>query len=87
MVSYGYVKQVPGCRFMVQSRRSLNTSDRCDQTATRPVAETDAKVKCTLIPGDGVGPELCAATREVLSAMQVPIEFEELFLRSVDSGV
>lgn len=30
-----------------------------------------------------MGPELCAATQEVLSAMQVPIDFEELFLSEI----
>lgn len=40
-------------------------------------------MKCTFIPGDGVGPELCSATREVLTAMQVPVEFEELFISQV----
>lgn len=39
------------------------------------------KIKCTLIPGDGVGPELVASVKEVFSAMGVPIEFEELFFR------
>lgn len=68
-------------RYVTSGRRSLTTSENREQTAAKPVAEIDAKVKCTLIPGDGVGPELCVATREVLSAMQVPIEFEELFLR------
>ena len=51
--------------------------------SAKPAAKTETKVKCTLIPGDGVGPELCAATREVINAMNVPIEFEELFLRFV----
>ena len=41
----------------------------------------DKKIKCTLIPGDGVGPELVNSVKEVFSAIGVPIEFEELFLR------
>lgn len=51
------------------------------EQAAKPIAKHHTKVKCTLIPGDGVGPELCAATREVMSAMNVPVDFEELFLR------
>jgi isocitrate dehydrogenase (NAD+) len=46
-----------------------------------PDSKDAAKVKCTLIPGDGVGPELMASTKEILSATGVPVQFEELFLR------
>uniref|UniRef100_A0A6G1SCY9 Isocitrate dehydrogenase [NAD] subunit, mitochondrial n=1 Tax=Aceria tosichella TaxID=561515 RepID=A0A6G1SCY9_9ACAR len=45
------------------------------------------KLKCTLIPGDGVGPELCSAVRSVLSAISVPIEFEEFFLSEVNPSM
>lgn len=44
-------------------------------------SDNEKKIKCTLIPGDGVGPELVASVKEVFSALGVPIEFEELFLR------
>ena len=43
----------------------------------------DKKIKCTLIPGDGVGPELVSSVKEVFGAIGVPIEFEELFLSEV----
>lgn len=57
---------------------------RClSQALQEPVQKPEHKVKCTLIPGDGVGPELCAATRELLNAVEAPVEFEELFLRFV----
>ena len=32
--------------------------------------------KVTLIPGDGIGPEVMSATVRVLEALQVPLEFE-----------
>ncbi|CAG9329309.1 unnamed protein product [Blepharisma stoltei] len=32
--------------------------------------------KLALIPGDGIGPEICSAATEVLSAIHAPIEFE-----------
>lgn len=44
-------------------------------------------LKCTLIPGDGVGPELCLAVRNVLSAISVPIDFEEFFLSEVNPSM
>ncbi|KAI2802748.1 hypothetical protein RDWZM_001038 [Blomia tropicalis] len=43
----------------------------------------DKKIKCTLIPGDGVGPELVSSVKEVFSAIGAPIEFEELFLSEI----
>ncbi|MBI2955907.1 MAG: isocitrate dehydrogenase (NAD(+)) [Acidobacteria bacterium] len=34
--------------------------------------------RVTLIPGDGIGPEVAAATRRILAATGVPIEWEEV---------
>ncbi|KAI1287995.1 putative isocitrate dehydrogenase [NAD] subunit beta, mitochondrial [Halotydeus destructor] len=62
--------------------RSVTTSSVNDGLS-RPVPKHDGKVKCTLIPGDGVGPELCAATRDVLGAMNSPVVFEEMFLSEI----
>lgn len=45
------------------------------------------KLKCTLIPGDGVGPELCLAVKNVLSAISVPIDFEEFFLSEINPSM
>jgi isocitrate dehydrogenase (NAD+) len=60
------------CRSIV-SQQSVKPSE--------PDSKHVAKLKCTLIPGDGVGPELMASTKEILSAIGTPVEFEELFLR------
>jgi len=38
---------------------------------------------CTLIPGDGVGPDLMESAREVLKNLNAPIEFEEFHLSEV----
>jgi isocitrate dehydrogenase len=52
-----------------------------------------SKHRITLIPGDGIGPEVVAAVKSVLSAAEVPIEWEErkagaeVFKRGVASGV
>lgn len=32
--------------------------------------------KCTLIPGDGIGPEISAAVQKIFAAAEVPIEWE-----------
>ena len=37
----------------------------------------------TMIPGDGVGPELMSSVKDVFSVAGVPVDFEEMFIRSV----
>jgi isocitrate dehydrogenase len=51
------------------------------------------KVLCTLIPGDGVGPECVAATQKIIEAAGVTLEFEvrhageSVFKQGIPSGV
>lgn len=63
----------------------LPTHQQQQESATK--LNQGTKLKCTLIPGDGVGPELCSAVRSVLSAISVPIEFEEFFLSEVNPSM
>lgn len=46
--------------------------------------EQEGKTKCTLIPGDGVGPELVVSVQQVFKAANVPVEFEPYFLSEVN---
>ncbi|XP_022669955.1 probable isocitrate dehydrogenase [NAD] subunit beta, mitochondrial isoform X2 [Varroa jacobsoni] len=48
-----------------------------------PVSRPQQNIKCTLIPGDGVGPELAECVKAVFSAISVPIDFEEVFLSEI----
>ena len=41
--------------------------------------------KVTLLPGEGIGPEVSAATRRILDATGVQIEWEELGARAIDT--
>ena len=41
----------------------------------------------TMIPGDGVGPELMSSVRAVFSAAGVPVDFEEILARYVNATV
>ncbi len=41
--------------------------------------------KVTLLPGEGIGPEVSAATRRILEATGVQIEWEELGARAIDT--
>lgn len=46
--------------------------------------EQGHKTKCTLIPGDGVGPELVVSVQHIFKAADVPVEFEPYFLSEVN---
>lgn len=64
--------------------RNISLANCLMQTSfNEPVAKLEEKIKCTLIPGDGVGPELCVSVREVFQKLGVPVEFEELFVSEV----
>jgi len=63
----------------------LPSNLRClsSQFNTQRCGVTEQKLKCTLIPGDGVGPELVYAVQDIVKATGIPIEFEEIFLSDV----
>ncbi|XP_030369897.1 isocitrate dehydrogenase [NAD] subunit beta, mitochondrial [Scaptodrosophila lebanonensis] len=42
------------------------------------------RTTCTLIPGDGVGPELVYSLQEVFKAANVPVDFESYFLSEIN---
>src|SRR5260370_35354229 len=44
------------------------------------------KHKVTLIPGEGIGPEVASATRRVLEAAGVEIDWEEIAGRAAESS-
>ncbi|KAL4630139.1 isocitrate dehydrogenase NAD subunit beta, mitochondrial-like [Arapaima gigas] len=46
-------------------------------------AHASSTFKVTMVPGDGVGPELMRAVKEVFKAADVPVEFEEIHLSEV----
>ncbi|XP_063369215.1 probable isocitrate dehydrogenase [NAD] subunit beta, mitochondrial [Cydia amplana] len=48
-----------------------------------PVSK-EGRIKCTLIPGDGVGPELVYSVQEVFKAAGIPVDFESFFFSEVN---
>ncbi|XP_048486566.1 probable isocitrate dehydrogenase [NAD] subunit beta, mitochondrial isoform X2 [Plutella xylostella] len=44
----------------------------------------EGRIKCTLIPGDGVGPELVYSVQEVFKAANIPVDFEPFFFSEVN---
>lgn len=67
----------------LHQRPSVRSFYQTSQLYSSGEATKDKKIKCTLIPGDGVGPELVNSVKEVYSAIGVPVEFEELFLSEI----
>ena len=55
-----------------------NIVHRNNSTDANLKQAVDKKVKVTLLPGDGVGPELMLCVREVFKQIGVPVEFEEI---------
>jgi isocitrate dehydrogenase len=57
------------------------------------MSTTAPKTKVTALPGDGIGPEVMAATMRVLEAANAPIEWEmaeagaEVFRKGLITGV
>ncbi|CAH0382504.1 unnamed protein product [Bemisia tabaci] len=66
-------------------KRTLSCSPTLSIQA--PVSRPENHTKCTLIPGDGVGPELVHCVLEVFKAAQVPVEFETFFLSEVNQAM
>lgn len=66
-------------------KESLFTSSISEQYQPQPRFEN--KVKVTMIPGDGVGPELCVSVKQVFDSIGVPVDFEELFVSEVNPRI
>ncbi|XP_030841657.1 isocitrate dehydrogenase [NAD] subunit beta, mitochondrial [Strongylocentrotus purpuratus] len=52
-------------------------------SATAVTNQSDDIKTVTLIPGDGVGPELMQSVKEVFKAGGVPVQFDEIFISEV----
>ncbi|KHN74593.1 putative isocitrate dehydrogenase [NAD] subunit beta, mitochondrial [Toxocara canis] len=48
-----------------------------------PTPDSPHKLKVTLIPGDGVGPELIYAVEDIVQNTGIPLDFEEVFLSEI----
>ncbi|CAG0891332.1 unnamed protein product [Darwinula stevensoni] len=69
----------------VKSHQTLQKLDggRFAPFCSLPVSKPEGHLTCTLIPGDGVGPELMHSVQDVFKAAGVPLDFEEYFLSEV----
>lgn len=66
--------------------RSLHgtTTNTAQAAAAAPVERPETRTRCTLIPGDGVGPELVYSVQEVFKAAGIPVDFESYFFSEVN---
>ncbi|KAG6461077.1 hypothetical protein O3G_MSEX012402 [Manduca sexta] len=63
--------------------KGVHTSSvNCEKN--QPNATKEGRIKCTLIPGDGVGPELVYSVQEVFKAASIPVDFESFFFSEVN---
>jgi len=60
-----------------------DSSTKNAQAKTRQVSRPAGRQTVTMVPGDGVGPELMNAVTTVFTAAGVPIDFEEMFISEV----
>ncbi|XP_018015956.1 isocitrate dehydrogenase [NAD] subunit beta, mitochondrial isoform X1 [Hyalella azteca] len=66
-------------------QRSLhNASAAPFSTHGLPASKPEQRLTATLIPGDGVGPELCHVVMDVFKAAGIPVDFEQLYISEID---
>lgn len=51
------------------------------------LSKRESRTKCTLIPGDGVGPELMHSLRAVFNAANCPVDFEIFHFSEIDPTI
>ncbi|CAC5373034.1 IDH3 [Mytilus coruscus] len=80
-------------RFLKNKQDLVKNVERCIhgslpvcQSVASPVVKPVGKQVATLVPGDGVGPDMMNSLRDVFTHAGVPIEFEEYFLSEVQQG-
>ncbi|XP_014858073.1 PREDICTED: isocitrate dehydrogenase [NAD] subunit beta, mitochondrial isoform X1 [Poecilia mexicana] len=77
-------KGLGGARLHQLVSRPLSVSANLCGPETPP-ARADSTFKVTMIPGDGVGPELMTAVKDVFKAGDIPVEFDEFFISEVQN--
>jgi len=54
--------------------------------SSEPVSKPEGRQTVTLIPGDGVGPEVMGSVKDVMAAAGAPIDFDEQFISELQPG-
>jgi len=59
---------------------------RCNLSMTMaPLAKYGGRYLVTLIPGDGIGKEVTNCVKRVFAYMNVPVDFDEIYLSGYDA--
>ncbi|XP_055676897.1 isocitrate dehydrogenase [NAD] subunit beta, mitochondrial [Lutzomyia longipalpis] len=69
-------------RPLIQASRAIHSTASANNASS--TTKPEKRIKCTMIPGDGVGPELMYSVQEVFKAADVPVDFETYFLSEVN---
>ncbi|ESN90640.1 hypothetical protein HELRODRAFT_185220 [Helobdella robusta] len=87
MVLFG-LQGIRRLSFSIKILNNYCNSVRYLSTSRILQCQTDVQRKrVTLIPGDGVGPELMTSVKDVFSAIGVPVDFEEIYVSEVQTGL
>lgn len=68
-------QQTSACRTYSKKSKQKDTNEKTDSVS---------KTKVSLVPGDGVGPEITASVIKIFDAAKVPIEWEEVSMKLVE---
>merc|ERR1719158_2783965 len=79
----GPSKQLTSLRLVASSLHQTSKNDAFSPVVAEPVSRPAGRHTVTMVPGDGVGPELMSGVTAVFSAAGVPVDFEELFISEV----
>src|SRR4051812_22282357 len=71
--STGWMKSASRCDMRKRSAPSRRTAKR----SFPGISENCAEMKIAVLPGDGIGPEIMAQARLVLSKLEIPLEMQE----------
>eukprot|EP00092_Neocalanus_flemingeri_P051736 GFUD01060285.1.p1 GENE.GFUD01060285.1~~GFUD01060285.1.p1 ORF type:complete len:386 (+),score=114.04 GFUD01060285.1:65-1222(+) len=70
----------------VSSTAAVQVSSPSPFQMTTSATGPNDRVTCTLIPGDGVGPEIMDSCQEILQSMGAKIDFEEMYFSEINHG-
>lgn len=70
-------------RSLIRSTRCVLLPSRLYSTSYDDRLEGTERKRVTLVPGDGVGPELCGAVKHVFASVGVPVDWDEVYVSDV----
>lgn len=75
---------------LVYPQRSVSTTGKLNiktKTVTQPKAKYGGRFMVTLLPGDGIGPEMMRHVKTIFTVGGIPVDFEEINLDSMNENI